>query len=157
MWVTCWQLWPQLGRSWTFQWRTPCKWKDMVMGSECTLLLDLHIDVTTTGGEIKLTPAAGSSRSSIHCFLLHLHNKYLLCKHWPSVEKPCQLLSDLRVPFREGNAGHDSLNWFLSLQTHLSNLFPFLTPSPSLCGSMTTQHCEVALLNLCSDAGIVLI
>ncbi len=100
-------------------------------------------------------PAAGSSQSSIHSFRPHLHNNSLLCKHWPSVETPCQLLSDSRVPFSKGNAGCDSFNWFLSLQAHLSNLFPFLTPSPSLCGSMTTQHCEVAQLHLSSDTGTV--
>lgn len=87
-----------------------------------------------------------SPHSSSHCFRPHLHNNYLLWKRWPSVETPCQLLSDLRVPFSEGNAGCDSFNWFLSLRAHLSILFPFLTPPCTHCGSMTTQHCEVALL-----------
>lgn len=46
------------------------------------------------------------------------------------MEPPCQLLSDLRASFNEGNAGCDRFNWFLSLLTHLSNLFPFLTRPP---------------------------
>lgn len=118
------------------------------------MLLSLHTDVTTTGGETEPTPAAGGSRSCIYCFLIHLHNNYLLCKHWPSVETPCQLLSDSTVPFSEGNAGRDGFNWFLSPLTHLSNLLLFLPPSllPSLCGSWTTKHCEVvALLNVSLD------
>lgn len=121
--ITCWQLWLQLERSWIFQWRTPCKKKKRKKKNIALLY------VITRKGDIMFTPSAGGSHTSIHCFLPHLHNNYLRCKHRPSVEKPCQLPSDLRVSFSDWNAGCDSFNWFLSLQTHLSNLFPSLTPS----------------------------
>lgn len=107
-------------------------------------------------GEIESTPAARASRSSVRVFraAANLHNNYLLCKHWPSVETPCQLLSDLRVPFSEGNTGCDSFNWFLSLQSHLSNLFPFVTTT-TLPFVARWQHSIVRLYcwNHSSDTG----